>query len=122
VRAFIYPLIVALVTACAHVSGPSSCGPKSEREETVVLKDWALSRCIAKVAEGQPAGQDASITAAALLERGSAGVEVYERIDRLIDDFRARRYGGSVPGEYNLLKCIELYHSADLAHIARDAR
>ena len=114
--------LLLLVTACAHAPNTScTCAPKPQPEEVAVLQDWALSRCIAKVAEGQLAGQDASSTAAAFLERGRGGIEVYEQIDRMIDGVLARRYSGSVPGDYNLLKCLELYHSAGLADLARDA-
>lgn len=94
-----------------------SCASQSMQKESTeagILKDWALSRCIAKAAKKERFGDDAAKTAAAFLERGTAEITTYEKVETLIDTFLARRYSGSVKGEYNTLKCIDLYHSHDL--------
>jgi hypothetical protein len=113
-------LLAVLGVACTHPGSAPCLSDTSRRvaEEETWLKDWALSRCIAKAAQGENAGKDASSTAAALLERGSRGMDTYANLDRVVDSFLARHYGGSVPGEYKLLKCIDLYHSPEVARIA----
>jgi hypothetical protein len=86
-----------------------------------VLKKWALSRCLAKAAGESPAGDDAAKTAAAYLEMGKAGIEVYERLDELAGGYLAREYTGSVKGNYNTMKCLDLYDSDELDKLARDS-
>jgi hypothetical protein len=99
-----------------------SCASQSVQRESTeagILKDWTLSRCIAKAAKDENFGNDASKTAAAFLERGAAEITTYEKLDTLVDAFLARRYSGSVKGEYNTLKCIALYHSHELDDAVR---
>jgi hypothetical protein len=94
-----------------------SCASQSMQRESAeagILKDWALSRCLAKAAKDENFGNDAAKTAAAFLERGTAEMTTYEKVETLIDTFLARRYSGSVKGEYKTMKCIDLYHSRDL--------
>lgn len=106
---------VALVLAASSAATPTTT-------EQALLKDWALARCLAVAGKGQPLGDDAAKSAAALLERGRSGIEVYERIEALAHAALARRSGGSVPSGYNVLKCVEFYHSKALDRVAGSAR
>lgn len=102
--------------ACASVSGGT---PQSA--QSGLLKKWALSRCLAKANAESPAGNDAAKAAAAYLERGSAGIEVYEKLDALAGRYLERVYTGSVQSDYNTMKCLDLYDSEELDRIAREA-
>lgn len=86
----------------------------------MLLKDWALSRCLAKAADGQTFAGDAARTAAVYLERTKADIARFEQLEALVERFLARPNGGSVEGSYQTLKCIELYHSQDLAAVLRE--
>ena len=104
--------LVLLGSACA------AHGSMSEPTEATLLRDWALSRCIAKAAKDSPMAGDAARTAAVFLERGSSEITKYEELEKLVDRFLAREYSGSVPGSYDTLKCIDMYHSRELTEAA----
>ncbi len=82
--------------------------------QTEILKKWTLSRCLSQVAAGTPAGDDAAKTAAAYLEMGNSGVDVYERLDELAKEYLTRTYTGSVKSAYDTMKCIDLFESEEL--------
>ena len=107
--------MIGLLFAASLIAGPVA-PPHPSQIQT--LKDWALARCIARGAPN-PFADDAAKSAAALLERGEYGMEVYEAIDRLVGRALAQPYGGSVPGKYVTLKCIDLYHSMALDRVVR---
>jgi hypothetical protein len=104
--------IVGLAVTCAACAAHPVKGTSTEAS---LLRDWTLSRCLAKASTGSDFSQDAMRTAAALLERGSVDIAIYEKLDSLVDRFLARRSEGSVPGSYSTLKCIDLYHSDELS-------
>lgn len=95
----------------APAAGPARATAAAQR---ALLKDWALARCIGRGLGPGKAQDDAYASAAALLERGDYGVEIYNRVDALVDTQLARRYGGSVPGDYVTLKCLDLHRGAVL--------
>jgi hypothetical protein len=104
-------LVVLLLAACASARNHAS-------EQSTLLKDWALSRCVGKISQSPAATDDAYKTAAAYLEKGKAGIEVYERMDALVDAYLKRSYQGALKGDYNTLKCIDLYHGPELEALA----
>src|SRR5690349_325290 len=108
-RAALLPcLLIALGAACGTTKGATT-DPQS-----TVLKNWTVSRCLANAFKGSPAGEDASVTAAAYLEQGDAPAEAYEQLEKLASDAATEPRSGSVPGQYNTMKCIDLYASPDL--------
>lgn len=111
-----------LAVACSMLllagSGAAGCAttkPQKASEDAQPLKNWALSRCLAKAYPGERAADDAAKSAAAYLEMSSAGIELYERIDELVQTYLTRTYSGSVKSNYNTMKCIDLFHGEDLA-------
>jgi hypothetical protein len=118
----LFPLMLAVTAAGCASAAQRPCARVSTEEETW-LKDWALSRCLAQAAQGEKAGKDASETAAAFLERGSRPWATYEKLEDLVRTFLARQYSGSAdaPGDYNTLKCIELFHSREVERLAHEA-
>lgn len=83
----------------------------SQRE---LLKNWALSTCLGKIANNEAMQKDAAATAGAYLEFGNQGPEVYEQISQLVRQYVKRRYQGAAASEFNTMKCIDLYHSKAL--------
>ncbi len=87
-------------------------------------RDRALAYCIATAYKGSPAGQDASFTTSAYLEwteydydRGN------QAVDKLTAKYLSLEYTGSDEGyagaKFNLMKCIDMYHSPELAKQVR---
>lgn len=92
-----------------------------QNTQATLLKKWALSRCLAKASADSAAGDDAAKTAAAYLEQGAAGIEIYEKLDALADSYLKREHTGSVKSNYNTMKCLDLYDSEELDRLVRDA-
>ena len=120
--------MIALLIAATLAGGQAKTdaarrqpAPSPSRPQTETLRDWALARCLARGANGAFA-RDAAVSAAALLERGDYGIEAYEPIEALVGRQLAKRYGGSVPGDYVTLKCLDLYHGAALDRLVRAAK
>jgi len=66
------------------------------------------------ITKDQATKADASSTASAYLEFGHQQMQVYQALRKLVDEFAAKTYSGSIPSEFNTMKCIDLYHSKEL--------
>src|SRR5688572_3848335 len=70
-----------LLTIAAGVPACGQSGSTRPDTHAAILKKWTLARCLAHAAEQTPTGDDAAKTAAAYLEMGNVGVDVYEKLD-----------------------------------------
>ena len=105
-----------LLASCVQSAAQGASSP-----DTVAVENWALARCFAKVASGTPAGDDAAKSAAAYLERATADIDVYEKLDTVIDEALAQRRSGSVKSDYNTMKCIDLFRGPELKSVVESA-
>lgn len=99
--------------APADAERPNANATASYPQKTL-LKNWAVSVCLAKVAKTQEAKDDANATASAYMEFGKLPIEDYEPLRELADRYSKRTYGGAVQSEFNTMKCIDLMHSKEL--------
>ncbi|MGO9422331.1 T6SS amidase immunity protein Tai4 family protein [Roseiarcus sp.] len=106
--------IVFLAFLVSPTEGRDLLGGVSQGD---LLRNWALSRCIAKAFGPGKVKDDANISASAYLEEIRARPEVYEEIDSLVTQALARTASGSVKGNYNTKKCIDLYSSKALRQL-----
>jgi len=109
-------LLSSCATAEEAAAQEASTHTPSSSRKALLLKDWALSRCLARVYKDGAAKEDAKATASAYLERGRQPIEAYEAIDRLIEQYANRT--GAVKSSFNTMKCIDLFHSAELERLA----
>lgn len=79
-----------------------------------LLKNWALSRCLAQAYTDKSTKDDANATASAYLEYGKQPIEVYTELDALVGKYSQRHYSGSVDSSFNTMKCIDLFNSKEL--------
>ncbi len=79
-----------------------------------LLKNWALSICFYGITKDQATKDDASSTASAYIEFGHQQMQVYHELGKLVKEFIAKKYDGSIPSDFNTMKCIDLYHSKEL--------
>jgi len=79
-----------------------------------LLKNWALSACLAISSKDAGAKADANATASAYMEFGRQRIEAYEELRKLAEKYATLRYSGSIPSEFNTMKCIDLFHSGEL--------
>lgn len=85
--------------------------------QKTLLKNWALSVCLAAVAKDGAERDDANATASAYLEFGQQKIEAYDALRALALQYANRKYGGSIKSDFNTMKCIDLFHSKDLDHL-----
>jgi len=106
----------ALFLALALVLAPPGVlrGETSRYSQRELLANWALSRCLAAAYPSLAAKEDAEVSASGYLEFGKAPIEAYEKIEALVKKALAEKYESSLKSDLNTMKCIDLYHSAEL--------
>lgn len=87
--------------------------------QPALLQNWVLSRCLAKAYPSKAAKEDAQLTASAYLEFGNVPIEAYDEGERLVDQYLRRHYSGVIKGQYNTMKCIDLFHGREVAELVR---
>ena len=108
--------LAALLLALPALAGEGSAIRSYSQKD--LLKNWALSVCLATVAKDAGDREDADVTASAYMEFGRQRIEAYDELRKLAGRYAARKYAGSVPSEFNTMKCIDLYNSAELDRLA----
>lgn len=118
-------MLALALHAQAQPSKPTSIKHPLERfTQRELLKNWALSVCLAKIAKDPADRKDANATAGGYFEFGRQPIETYDEIRALVDEFASRKYSakpeiGEVPSELNTMKCIDLFHSKELDRLVR---
>lgn len=79
-----------------------------------LLKNWTLSRCLGKAYDNVSVKKDADATASAYLEYSKQPIENFYILDKLADKFIKLKYTGSIPANFNTMKCIDLFYSKEL--------
>ncbi len=120
-RLFGLLLLSATLTAIAENSERSEI---ANRTNAVNYKDRALAYCITSAYEGSPAGKDASFTTSIYLEWTYYDLEKgNQAVDKLTNKYLRRKYYGTEEGyagaKFDLLKCIDMYHSLELEQQVR---
>ncbi|HEY9096966.1 MAG TPA: T6SS amidase immunity protein Tai4 family protein, partial [Hydrogenophaga sp.] len=97
--------------------------PVAAYSPQTLLKNWALSACLAQLASDDTTRRDADASAGAYLAFGDLGWEAYVEVDALVKQFAARTYSarpepGQVQPALNTMKCIDLFHSQALDRLA----
>lgn len=115
-RAITAVLCAVLLPFGQLISAQADQAPKYSQK--TLLKNWALSRCLAKVSADNATKEDANATASAYLEEGKVPVEAYAQLTSLVDSYAKRTYGGSIKSDFNTMKCIDLYQSSELERLA----
>jgi hypothetical protein len=112
--------LVAAITLCSSLTAVAADNVGAiHRTNAQNYKDRALAACISAAYPGSPAGEDAGITQSAFLEwtyyddePGNAAT------DQLVKKYLQRDYSNPVEGyagaKFDLLKCIDMYHSREL--------
>ena len=103
-----------LITAAADTD-KSYAEPRTDTySQRELLKNWALCACLAAVTKDPATRDDIGATASAYLEFGRQRIEAYDELRQLARKWAGKRYGGSIPSEFNTMKCIDMYHSHEL--------
>ncbi|WP_312457730.1 T6SS amidase immunity protein Tai4 family protein [Pseudescherichia sp.] len=76
-----------------------------------IFSNWVQNRCIGKIADSESLKNDAKVSASAWLEASNLSAELFEEAEKNIDNQLVERIGGSLPGEYQVLKCTLIANS-----------
>ncbi|MDF3092725.1 T6SS amidase immunity protein Tai4 family protein [Burkholderia semiarida] len=109
-------LAIGSVTAApqATVAAPDARHAVERHSQKTLLKNWALSVCLAGIAHDTRDRDEANATASAYLEFGDQPIEAYDALRALTQRYVERQYSGSIPASFNTMKCIDLFHSREL--------
>lgn len=94
------------------------------RSNKTNFKDRAFASCLSTAYHGSPAGTDADVSKSAFLEwTYYDDAHANPAIDRLVEKYLRRDYSNPVEGyadaRFDLLKCVDMYHSRELEDLAR---
>ena len=109
---------LASLSLVQAATGPAEAPATASYSQKILLKNWALSVCLAKVAKTTEAKEDANATASAYMEFGKQPIEAYDALRALAERYAQRKYSGAVQSEFNTMKCIDLLHSKELEVLA----
>jgi hypothetical protein len=111
------------VLAVSLAVGPTGAGdtapPGVRYSDAELLRNWALARCLSKAFPGSPLEPDAAAAGAGYVEWGSVEADAYTEIATLADRFLSRTYGSQSGQPLQTMKCIDLFHSAELDRIVK---
>lgn len=123
-----FAIVIMAVMTAAGAGSPadvSTTPAASQRSNMSNFKDMVFAACIARSQQGQ-SGADAASSARALVEWTLYDAEQgTSEIDGLITRYLQRDYRNPLRGDeptsvqFNLLKCLDLYHSSDLALLGK---
>jgi hypothetical protein len=114
----VLPLLVS--AAALADSAPADFPGAARRTNAENFKDRVLASCIARAYRDAPAAsKDASITASILTEWTYFDLDkAGSTPDSLVEQFLKRDYHNPIEGyegaRFDLLKCLDLYHSREL--------
>ncbi|WP_347989666.1 T6SS amidase immunity protein Tai4 family protein [Methylomonas sp. AM2-LC] len=111
-------LCVGAQPVLAEKTAPIMKYPIESYSQKTLLKNWALSVCLAQISKDVGAREDANATASAYLEFGRQRIEDYDTLRSLVEKYVNRKYAGSIKSDFNTMKCIDLFHSKELDDLA----
>ena len=112
-------LALLLIACCCPAQTIATESATRSYSNPTLLRNWVLSRCLAKAYPSPVAKEDAEATASAYLEFGNAPIEAYEEGERLVGQYLLRHYKGVGKGQFNTMKCIDLFHGKEVTELVR---
>ncbi|EGT4352599.1 T6SS amidase immunity protein Tai4 family protein [Cronobacter sakazakii] len=83
------------------------------------LRNYALSTCIAQGYNSEEVKNDAAAAARGYLEFGDYSIEAHTAVVEMGKTFLKRKYGSQSGEPMTLAKCIDFYHSKELADVIK---
>lgn len=81
---------------------------------SVLLKNYALSQCVARAYKSQDVKEDGLSVADAYVQFGHVEIEAYGEVVALAEKWLEKKYESHHNKPLHLMKCIDLYHSQAL--------
>lgn len=83
------------------------------------LKNYALSTCLAQGYQAEEVKKDASAAARGYVEFGDYSLAAHTAVEKLGKTFLDKTYGSQAGLPMTMAKCIDFYHSRELADLIR---
>lgn len=112
-------LIAAILCSASFAAVAGDSVMTIHRTNAENSKDRALAACLSSAFKDSSAGEDADITKSVFLEWTYYDEnEGNQATEQLVEKYLRRNYANPVEGyagaEFNLLKCLDMYHSQEL--------
>ncbi|HBC80914.1 T6SS amidase immunity protein Tai4 family protein [Pseudescherichia vulneris] len=104
-------LLAVLLVVTSSVLCAQTLPKVNSFSQQEIFSNWVQNRCISKIADSESLKNDAMVSAAAWLEASNVSAELFEEADKTIDNQLQEKIGGSLPGEYQVLKCTLIANS-----------
>jgi len=104
-------LLAVLLVMTSSVLSAQTLPNVNSFSQQEIFSNWVQNRCISKIADSESLKNDAMVSAAAWLEASNVSAELFEEADKTIDNQLQEKIGGSLPGEYQVLKCTLIANS-----------
>ncbi len=93
--------------------------PAGKAGDTVLLRNFAVAQCVRASYDDPAVKADAADAIGAYVEFGSLAPEAYEKAAELAKAFASRSYAGKNGGKLQLMKCLDLLASPELADLVK---
>jgi type VI secretion system (T6SS) amidase immunity protein Tai4 len=104
-----------LIVALLAQQPPSK--PALRYDEAGLLRNYALSQCVAHAYTAGEVVEDARAAAGAYLEQGHVEPAAYEATVKIVEKQLKQSYPGKSGKQLQLMKCIDLLHGSELKGI-----
>lgn len=104
-------LLVMVMVMTSSVVCPQTLPKVNSFSQQQMFSNWVQNRCIGKIADSESLKNDAKVSASAWLEASNMPAKLFEEADKAIDNELQEKIGGSLPGEYQVLKCTLIANS-----------
>lgn len=110
-----------IISMTVALFAASTCAAQSTNtySDQVLLKNYALTKCLAQASGAADFKKDADATAAGYLEFGHVDFQAYEDAIALGHTFVAKDYPSKSGQSLNVMKCVDLFHSNELDRLVR---
>ncbi|EKK5269910.1 type VI secretion system amidase immunity protein Tai4 [Cronobacter dublinensis] len=112
-------LKIKLCLALTCIISSQAMARTTEYSPEDYLKNYALSTCIAQGYVSKEVKKDAAAAARGYLEFGDYSLEAHTVVEQLGKTFLEKTYGSQSGEPMTLAKCIDFYHSKELANVIK---
>lgn len=81
---------------------------------------YAVAYCLSQSYPNSEFSNDAEYVAGAYLQKGSFGIDMYEKIREYVSQYRSEKYVSKHDRNLNVMQCIDLYDSRELSSLIHD--
>jgi hypothetical protein len=85
-----------------------------------ILKNWTLIMCMKQLVNDPKDQENLSNLADSYFKFIQAPKEGFEKLRQMVSKYIALKYQNSIPGDFNIHKCVNLYHSKELERIVSE--